>query len=179
MTPFTERDEVDVGEFKKLVDFHVANDPDGLIDIHRFDGRSDFVVVEERKLIIQEITKYRKGKIKNFFGTICATAKDTVELSQYAEEYGADGIQLVVLSYIVPPQEAILEFIATVAKSVNVAVTIYKNPSRVVVNVEPATIAKLLDIGNIVAIKEASPSLTQLMGGIEVSAGRLNVLCCD
>jgi 4-hydroxy-tetrahydrodipicolinate synthase len=178
VTPFTEKDRIDIDGFKKLVDFHVANGTDGLIFIGST-GEATSLSMEERKLIIQEMTKYCKGKIKAFFGTSCSTTKDTVELSRFAEECGADGIQLVVPPYIVPPQEAILEFIATVAKSVNIAVTIYNNPSRVVANIDPSTIAKLLDIGNIVAIKEASPSLTQLMGDIEVSAGRLNVLCCD
>ncbi len=178
VTPFDKKGEVDFDGFKKLVDFHVANGSDGVIFMGST-GEATSLSMEERKAIIREMAPYCKGKIKAFFGTTCSTTKDTVELSQLAEECGADGIQLVVPPYILPPQEAVYEFIATVAKSISIAVTIYNNPSRVVTNVDPSTIARLRDIPNIVAIKEASPSLAQLIGDVEVAQGKLNVLCCD
>ncbi|MBC7330868.1 MAG: 4-hydroxy-tetrahydrodipicolinate synthase [Synergistetes bacterium] len=178
VTPFTQKGEVDMDGFKKLVDFHVRNGSDGVIFMGST-GEATSLSLEERREIIKEMAPYCRGKIKAFFGTTCSTTKDTVELSQLAEEYGADGIQLVVPPYILPPQEAVYEFIATVARSLSISVTIYNNPSRVVTNIDPATIARLREIPNIVAIKEASPSLSQLVGDIEVAQGKMHVLCCD
>ncbi|MDI6863348.1 MAG: dihydrodipicolinate synthase family protein, partial [Pseudothermotoga sp.] len=83
VTSFTEKDKIDIDGFKKLVDFHVANGTDGLIFMGST-GEATSLSMEERKLIIQEMTKYCKGKIKAFFGTSCSTTKDTVELSQFA-----------------------------------------------------------------------------------------------
>ncbi|MEM2029578.1 MAG: 4-hydroxy-tetrahydrodipicolinate synthase [Candidatus Bathyarchaeia archaeon] len=178
VTPFTSKGEVDMDGFKKLVDFHVKNGSDGVIFMGST-GEATSLTMEEKREIIREMAPYCKGKIKAFFGTTCSTTKETVELSQFAEECGADGIQLVVPPYILPPQEAVYEFIATVSRSISIAVTIYNNPSRVVTNIDPSTIARLRDIPNIVAIKEASPSLSQLIGDVEVAQGRMNVLCCD
>jgi len=178
VTPFTSKGELDMDGFKKLVDFHVRKGSDGLIFMGST-GEATSLALEERREIIREMAPYCKGKIKAFFGTTCSTTKETVELSQLAEECGADGIQLVVPPYILPPQESVYEFIATVAKSVSISVTIYNNPSRVVTNIDPSTIARLRDIPNIVAIKEASPSLSQLIGDIEVARGKMHVLCCD
>lgn len=178
ITPFTKDDRIDLEGFSKLVDFHAKNKTDGVVFMGST-GEAPSLSIEEKKEIIKNMAPYCKGKIPALFGVTCSTTKDTVNLAQYAEKHGADGILMVVPPYIIPPQNAIFDFFATVAKSVSISVTIYNNPGRVIANIDPATIALLTEIPNIVADKEAAPGNAQLIGAMEMSAGKMKVLCCD
>ena len=178
ITPFTSNDEVDMKGFEKLVDFHAANKTDGVVFMGST-GEAPSLSFEEKREIIASMASYCKGKIPALFGVTCSTTKETVRLAQFAEAQGADGILMVVPPYIIPPQDAIYDFFATVAKSVSISVTIYNNPGRVIANIDPATVSMLADIPNIVADKEAVPNNNQLIGVMGAVGGKMNVLCCD
>jgi len=178
ITPFTPDGKVDIKGFCKLVDFQVANGTDGILFIGST-GESASLSIEEKKEIITAMTDYCKGKIPAIFGVTCPTTKDTIKLAQYAESQKADGIVLVVPPYVIPPQESVYEYLATVAKSVSIGVSIYNNPGRVVANINPETIVKLAQLSNVVADKEATPNVGQLAEVISGAQGKINLLCCD
>ncbi|MBP8674977.1 MAG: dihydrodipicolinate synthase family protein, partial [Acetomicrobium sp.] len=178
ITPFTPDDKVDIDGFAKLVDFHAANDTDGVVFMGST-GEAPSLSTEEKKEIIQTMAPYCKGKVPALFGVTCSTTKETIQLAEFAEANGADGILMVVPPYIIPPQEAIYEYFSTVAKSVSISVTIYNNPGRVVANIDPMTVSMLANIPNIVADKEAVPNGNQLTEVMNMVGGKINVLCCD
>ncbi|MCD6364095.1 MAG: 4-hydroxy-tetrahydrodipicolinate synthase [Synergistetes bacterium] len=178
ITPFTPDDKVDIKGFEKLVDFHVANGTDGLIFMGST-GESTSLSMEEKKEIISAMVDYCKGKIPAIFGVTCSTTRDTIKLAEFAEAQGADGIMLTVPSYLIPPQDALYEYFSEVARSVSISVTLYNNPGRVVANIQPDTIARLAEIPNIVADKEAVPSVSHITDVLRKVNGRINVLCCD
>jgi 4-hydroxy-tetrahydrodipicolinate synthase len=122
---------------------------------------------------------YAKGKIPVFAGTTCGSTQETIEMSRYAERAGADGLLLLVPAYACPPQDGIYIHFKAVAEAVSIPIAIYNNPSRVGVNVDPATIIKLAEIPNIVADKEAMGNVSQLVGVLKGANGRLHLLCCD
>jgi 4-hydroxy-tetrahydrodipicolinate synthase len=87
---------------------------------------------------------------------------------------------LVVPPYIAPPQGAVYSFLKSVCQSVDIAVAVYNNPARVIVNIDPPTIIRLFgECPNLVADKEAVPSVAQLASVMEGTGGRLRLLCCD
>ncbi len=87
---------------------------------------------------------------------------------------------VVVPPYIAPPQSAVFEYLKSVCQSVDIAVAVYNNPARVIVNMDPSTILKLLkECPNLVADKEAVPSVAQLAAVMGGNGGRLRLLCCD
>ncbi|MCR4425463.1 MAG: 4-hydroxy-tetrahydrodipicolinate synthase [Firmicutes bacterium] len=178
ITPFTAGDKVDIKGFAQLVDFQAANGSDGVIFMGST-GESTSLSMAEKREIIEAMAEYCRGKIPALFGVTCPTTRDTVELAQFAEAQGADGIMLVVPPYIAPPQESVYEFFATVAKSVSIAVALYNNPSRVIVNIDSDTVLRLAEIPNVVADKEAMPNVSQLADVMHGAAGKINVLCCD
>ncbi|HSB71015.1 MAG TPA: 4-hydroxy-tetrahydrodipicolinate synthase [Candidatus Methylomirabilis sp.] len=179
VTPFTTDDVIDFPGFQRLVDFQVAGGTDGLLFMGST-GEATSLSGEERRSIIREMTAYCRGRIPAFFGVTCPTTRATVDLAQYAQAQGADGILLVVPPYIAPPQGAVLEFLRTAARSVDIAVAIYNNPSRVIVNMDPETIVRLAqDCPNVVADKEAMPNVSQLTEVYRGTEGRLHLLCCD
>jgi 4-hydroxy-tetrahydrodipicolinate synthase len=179
ITPFDEKGKLDVNGFKDLVDFQASNETSGLL-LMGSTGEPTSLSQEERKTIIEQMTPCCHGEIPAFFGVTCGSTSQTVELAQFAQEKEADGIMLVVPPYIAPPQSAVYDYLKGVCQSVDIAVAIYNNPARVIVNIDPPTIAKLVEeCPNLVADKEAVPSVAQLASVMKGAKGGLRLLCCD
>lgn len=102
VTPFDKKGELDMDGFKKLVDFQAANGTSGLL-LMGSTGEPTGLAQEERRAIIAEMVPYCQGKIPTFFGVTCGTTAATIELAQYAQGKGGDGIMIVVPPYIAPP----------------------------------------------------------------------------
>ena len=82
--------------------------------------------------------------------------------------------------YIAPPQDAVFTYLKDVCLAVDISVGLYNNPARVIANVDPATIVRLFnEVPNLVADKEAMPSVGQLAAVYDGTEGRLPLLCCD
>jgi len=177
-TPFTEDDNVDFNGFEKLVDFHVEHGTDGLL-LMGSTGESSSLTMDERREILDRVLAYAKGKVPVLAGTTGGNTKQTVELSKYAQQAGADGLLLVVPPYLSPTQDGIYEHFKAVAEAVAIPAAMYNNPGRVGVNIEPATVVALADIPNIVADKEAMPSVSQLVQIRRQAGDKINLLCCD
>jgi 4-hydroxy-tetrahydrodipicolinate synthase len=137
------------------------------------------LTTNEKQAIFDGVLPYTQGKIPAFAGTTCGSTAETVELSRYAHQAGADGLLLVVPPYSRPPQDAIYQHFRTVAEAVDLPIAIYNNPSRVGVNIDAETIIRLAEIPNIVADKEAIPNVGQLAAIKRATGERLNLLCCD
>jgi len=179
ITPFDIKGRVDMEGFKRLVDFQARNGTSGLL-LMGSTGEPTSLAMEERKEIIAKMAPYCQGKIPVFFGVTCGSTEATIELSKYAQEKGADGIMLVVPPYVAPPQPAVYRYLKDVCQSVDIAVAVYNNPARVIVNIDPPTIVKLFnECPNLVADKEAVPSIAQLASVMEGTEGRIRLLCCD
>ncbi len=178
ITPFTEEDEVDIAGFHRLIDFHLSHGTDGLL-LCGSTGEPSLLTTDEKRQIFDQVLPHAHDRIPVFVGTTCGTTAETVELSRYAHEAGADGLLLVVPPYSRPPQEAIYQHFRTVAEAVDLPIAIYNNPSRVGVNIDAETIIHLAEIPNIVADKEAIPNVAQLAAIMEAAGDRLHLLCCD
>ena len=179
ITPFDKNGKLDIKGFKRLVDFQAVNETSGLL-LMGSTGEPTSLSQEERKEIISEMAPYCQRRIPVFFGVTCGSTAATIELAQFAQEKEADGIMLVVPPYIAPPQTAVYGFLKSVCQSVDIAVAVYNNPARVIVNIDPPTIVRLAEeCPNLVADKEAVPSVSQLTSVMEGTKGRLRLLCCD
>lgn len=179
ITPFDARGKLDLEGFQRLVDFQAANGTSGLL-LMGSTGEPTSLSWEERKEIVAEMAPYCHGRIPVFFGVTCGSTVQTIELAQTAQDKGADGIMLVVPPYIAPPQTAVHRFLKAVCQSVEIAVAVYNNPARVIVNIDPITIIRLRgECPNLVADKEAVPSVAQLASVLDGTEGRLRLLCCD
>jgi 4-hydroxy-tetrahydrodipicolinate synthase len=178
VTPFTETDEIDFEGFESLVDFQAQNGTSGLL-LMGSTGEPTLLTMDEKRQILKRMIPYAKGKIPVFAGTTCNTTRETVELTRYAAQVGADGAMLVVPPYVRPPQEAMYEHFKTVAEAVDIPIAIYNNPTRVGVNIDSPTMIKLAEIPNIVADKEAMGNISQIAEILRGAGEQVNVLCCD
>jgi 4-hydroxy-tetrahydrodipicolinate synthase len=178
VTPFTNKDEVNYEELRRLVGFHAENHSTGVL-LMGSTGEAIMLTSEERKKIIDTVIDEANGKVPVMVGVAAMTTKQTIVNAEYAKEAGADAGLIVQPPYIKPKQSSLYHYFKDVADVVELPLVIYNNPERCGVNVEPETIARLSQHGNIVAIKEAGPNPYGVMRTVELTRGNFNVLCCD
>jgi 4-hydroxy-tetrahydrodipicolinate synthase len=142
-------------------------------------GEAIMLTSKERMKIIDTVIDEANGKIPIMVGVAAVTTMQTLENAKYAKEAGADAILIVQPPYIRPKQSSLYQYFKEIANDVDLPMVIYNNPERCGVNIEPETIARLSQHQNIVAIKEAGPNPYGVMRIIELTRGKINVLCCD
>lgn len=161
ITPFDSNLEVNYQEVERLADHLVNYGSDGLV-VAGTTGESPTLTKEEKIRLFKTVGQAVKGKAKVIAGTGTNSTSDTIELSKAAEKAGVDGLMLVVPYYNKPPQEALYQHFAAVAEATTLPIILYNVPSRTSRNLEAETVARLAEIENIVAIKEASGDMDQV-----------------
>ncbi|MBR5428942.1 MAG: 4-hydroxy-tetrahydrodipicolinate synthase [Firmicutes bacterium] len=112
-------------------------------------------------------------------GTGSYDTQATVELSRQAQEAGADALLVVTPQYNKPPQEGLFRHFRAVAQAVDIPVIAYNVPSRTSVNLEPATVARLAELGQLQGLKEAGGSLDQLTALLGQTGPDFCIYCGD
>ena len=177
-TPFREDGQINFEEFKPIIDFQHHYGTNGLLVLGSA-GESSMLSKEEKKQVIKFVVEYTCDKIPVLVGTTGSNTRDSIEMTKYAAEIGADGALMVVPSYIKPPQDDLYQFLKTVADQVDIPIAVYNNPTRVGVNIKPETAIRISGIKNIVALKEAMPDVSQLIKVQKDMERKIDVLTCD
>ena len=159
-TPFTE-DGINFEEFKKLIEFQIAEGVDAII-VCGTTGESSTMTDEERKATIKFTVDTVNGRIPVIAGTGSNNTQHAIALSKYAESIGVDGVLLVTPYYNKTTQTGLIAHYTAIAKEIHIPMILYSVPSRTGVNILPATALELSKIENIVAIKEASGNISQV-----------------
>lgn len=159
-TPFT-KDGVNFEEFKKLLEFQIQEGADAII-VCGTTGESSTMTKQEKKDTIRFAIDTVAKRIPVIAGTGGNNTKEAIEMSQYAESVGADGLLLVTPYYNKTTQEGLIAHYSVIAQSVSIPIILYNVPSRTGVNILPETCLALSKIPNIVAIKEASGNISQV-----------------
>ncbi len=178
ITPFRNGG-IDYGALEKLVAFQIENGIDGVVPMGTT-GESPTVSFEEHKEFIRRVVKLVNGRVKVIAGTGANSTEEAIWLSREAEEAGVDGVLQVNPYYNKPTQRGLIAHFESVAKSIRIPVVLYNIPGRTGVNFLPASVNELLNrVGNVVAMKEASGDIQQMMELYELCGGRLTLLSGD
>ncbi len=159
ITPF-KKGQVDYHTLRDLVDFQIRSGTDGIVPVGTT-GESPTLTNEEHKEVVRVVVEEAAGRVPVIAGTGSNCTAEAIELTRYAKEVGADGSLQVNPYYNKPTQEGLYQHFAAVAKAVDIPIVLYNIPGRCGVNMTPDTIARLAEIENIVAIKEATGLLDQ------------------
>ncbi|HZW83282.1 MAG TPA: 4-hydroxy-tetrahydrodipicolinate synthase [Candidatus Deferrimicrobium sp.] len=161
VTPFKANHEVDYEQAKVLARYLVNNGSDGIVVVGTT-GESPTLTFEE-KINMYAVVKEAVGdQAVIIAGTGSNDTAGTIKLTKAVERVGVDAVMLVVPYYNKPSQEGIYQHFATVAGSTNLPVMLYNVPGRTGINLLPSTVARLAQISNIVALKEAAGSTDQV-----------------
>lgn len=161
VTPF-KNGTVDLEAYTKLMDFQMNNGIQCMVTLGTT-GEASVLTEEERNQVITLTVEKCKGRVPVVVGVGSNNTAVAKKYAQTAESLGADGVLLVTPYYNKCTQKGLVEHFKTVAEAVNLPVIAYNVPGRTGVNIEPATVAQLAAIGNVVGIKEASGNLSQIL----------------
>lgn len=162
VTPFTNDNKINYGEFKKILDFQINNKTDAII-VCGTTGESATLSDYERRELIEFTVKYVNHRVPVIAGTGSNNTQYAIELTKFAESVNVDGVLIVTPFYNKTTQAGLIAHYMAIANSVNIPIIMYNVPSRTGLNIEPDTAYELSKIENIVAIKEASGNISQIL----------------
>jgi 4-hydroxy-tetrahydrodipicolinate synthase len=155
VTPFR-NGEIDDEAFRGLIEWHIESGSHG-ITITGTTGEPAALSNDERKHIIRLAVETSAGRIPVMAGTGSVHHADTLELTAYAEQVGADAAVVIVPYYVRPSQRGLFEHFRSVADSTRLPVMLYNIPGRGGANLEPDTAVDLIKAcPNIFGIKESN-----------------------
>lgn len=159
-TPFDDSGAVNYTQAAALVKHLIDNGSDGIV-VAGTTGESPTLSDDEKIRLVRTVKEAVGGRAAVVAGTGTNDTKHSIHLTKEAQRAGADGILLVNPYYNRPSQDGLYAHFRAVAESTPLPCMLYNIPSRTGVNCLPETIAKLSEIPNITAVKEASGNLDQ------------------
>jgi 4-hydroxy-tetrahydrodipicolinate synthase len=159
ITPFQDG-EIDFQTLEELIDFQLNNGIDAIVPIGTT-GECPTLSHEEHKQLIERIVKIVDGQTPVIAGAGSNSTAEAIELTAFAKKIGADATLQVTPYYNKPTQEGFYQHFKAIAEEVDLPIVLYNIPGRCGAGMTPDTIARLAEVENIVAIKEATGSLDQ------------------
>jgi 4-hydroxy-tetrahydrodipicolinate synthase len=142
-------------------------------------GENPTLTRAEHLRIVEITLEEAKGKVPVLAGAGGYNTQEVIELAREVEHLGADGLLSVTPYYNKPTQEGLYQHFKAIAAAVRLPIVVYSVQGRTGVNIEPATMARLAEIDNVVGVKEASGSIMQMANVIQQVPERFAVLSGD
>ncbi|KPK42051.1 MAG: 4-hydroxy-tetrahydrodipicolinate synthase [Omnitrophica WOR_2 bacterium SM23_29] len=167
VTPFKDG-KVDEKRLRDLVEFHITNGTSALVPCGTT-GESATLSFEEHERVVEITIEAARKRIPVIAGTGSNNTAEAIELTKHAKKAGADAALVISPYYNKPTQKGLYLHFKAIAEAVDIPLILYNIQSRTAVNIEPETFTKLVQIKNIVGVKEASGNLDQM--------SRIKLLC--
>jgi 4-hydroxy-tetrahydrodipicolinate synthase len=158
VTPF-QNGEIDFRTLDELVDFQLENGIDAISPCGTT-GESPTLSHPEHREVIERVVKAAAGKVPVIAGAGSNSTAEAIELTAFSKKVGADATLQVCPYYNKPTQEGFYQHFKVIAEEVDLPMVLYNIPGRCGgTGLTAETVARLSEIENIVAIKEASGRL--------------------
>jgi len=169
VTPFNNKDEVNENGIRENINYLIDRGVDGVLAAGTT-GESATITHDEQRKMIDIMVDEVNGKIKCIAGAGSNSSKEALGLVKYAESAGADAALVITPYYNKPQPHGLYMHYRMLAESTNIPLIVYNVPSRTGTDIDVDTIAKVAELDNIIAIKEANPNLdkvSQIMKKLE------------
>lgn len=160
-TPMRQDGAVDFEMAGRLAQYLVDHGSDGVV-VSGTTGESPTLTVEEKVELVRAVVAAVGDRAHVIAGTGSYDTEASVELTRRVSSAGAHGVMAVVPYYNKPPQEGLYRHFRAIAEATDLPVMLYNVPSRTSRNLEAATVIRLAQVPNIVAIKEAAGDMEQV-----------------
>lgn len=177
VTPFHEDHSVDFEALKALVNLQIDGGVNFLV-VQGTTGESPTLSASEKQQVLETVMEVNQGRLPIVYGVGGNDTKKVAEALQ-AVPKGVDGILSVSPYYNKPTQEGIFQHYNYLASSTDLPIILYNVPGRTGSNVTAETTLRLAEISNIVAMKEASGNMDQIMEIIRCKPADFSVLSGD
>jgi 4-hydroxy-tetrahydrodipicolinate synthase len=178
VTPFRHDGSLDEATLRNLIQRQIDAGIDFLVPCGTT-GESPTLTHEEHLRVVELTVELAKGKVAVVAGAGGYNTAEVIALARELAAIGADGILSVTPYYNKPTQEGLYQHYRAIAGAVALPIVLYSVPGRTGVNVEPATVKRLAEIENIVGIKEASGSISQMAAILNTVPDNFTVLSGD
>ena len=175
ITPFKENGEVDEDKIRELVNYHIENGTSGIVPCGTT-GEAPTLTFSEHEKVIKIVVEEVKGRIKVIAGAGSNNTDRAIELTKYAKKLGADAALSTCPYYNKPTQRGLYEHYRKIAEEAKFPIMLYNVPGRTGTNIEAETVARLAEIPEIVAIKEATGSLEQMIKIQDLCGDKIEIL---
>jgi 4-hydroxy-tetrahydrodipicolinate synthase len=179
VAPFDPDGNVDYERYRELCRFLVDHGSDGVV-VNGTTGEASTLSEAERVGLIEAALDAVGDRATVVAGTGTNSTAHSIELTEQAHAAGAHAMLVVAPYYNKPPQRGIVEHFKAVAAATDRPVVAYNIPGRVVINIEPETMAELAEIENVTAVKQANADLEQARRivelGLDLYAGDDNLV---
>jgi 4-hydroxy-tetrahydrodipicolinate synthase len=161
ITPFTKAGAVDEAAVARLARRQVDAGVHVLVPCGTT-GETPTLSADERRRIVEIVVAEAKGRALVMAGAGGYDTKEVIHAVEMMTKAGADGILSVTPYYNKPTPEGLYQHYRAIAERSTLPIVVYNVPSRTGCNVEPATLARLATLPNIVGVKEASGNISQM-----------------
>lgn len=155
VTPFAGDGSVNLESFRRLCGHLVDNGSDGVV-VAGTTGESPTLTDEERLELFAAAVEAVGDRATVIAGTGTYSTAHSVHLTEKAHALGVDAFLVVTPYYNKPPVRGIVAHFAAIAEATDKPIVAYNIPQRVVLNLEPETLAELAEIPNVSAVKQAT-----------------------
>ena len=163
VTPFKANGTIDETSLRGLVDWQIKSKVEFLVPCGST-GESATMTRAERRRVIEIVVDQNSGRVPIIAGTGTNSTLDSLDLTHDAKEVGADAVLLVGPYYNKPTQEGFYQHFKRIVEECDVKAVLYNVPGRTASNMLPETTLRLAEeVENVIAIKEASNNLEQIM----------------
>ena len=170
VTPMASDGSIDYEAFGRFIEFQIENGINALV-VMGTTGENATIEYSEQKEIIRFVVEKTAGRVPVIAGTGTNNTEHVISNTKAACEVGADAILVVTPYYNKATQNGLIAHFTAIADASTVPVILYNVPGRTGCNLLPKTVAKLAEHPNIVAIKEATGNMAQMV--------ELRALCGD
>jgi 4-hydroxy-tetrahydrodipicolinate synthase len=179
VAPFDANGAVDYDRYRELCAFLVENGSDGVV-VNGTTGEASTLSEEERIGLIDAALEAIGDRATVVAGTGTNSTAQSIRLTEQAHHAGAHAVLVVTPYYNKPPPRGIVEHFKAIAAATDLPLVAYNIPGRVVINIEPETMAELAEIPNVTAVKQSNADLGQARRivelGLDLYAGDDNLV---
>jgi len=167
VTPFKPDGSLDLEAFRRLARHLVEHGSDGLV-VTGTTGESPTLTDDEKAALWGAAVEEVGDRATVVAGAGTYDTRHSVHLAERAHELGVDGLLVVTPYYNKPPARGIVAHFRAIAETSDKPIVVYNIPGRVVINLEPETIAELAELPTVAAVKQANPDLEQARHIVEL-----------
>lgn len=161
VTPFDKEKNIDEEGFRSNINYLIDKGVNGLVGAGTT-GESATITHDEHRKIIEILVDEVDGRVDTVAGTGSNATSEALDLTQFAQDAGADAALVITPYYNKPQQHALVQHFQNLSDGTDIPIIAYNVPSRTGVNMDVDTIVELAKIDNIDAIKEASGSVDKV-----------------
>ena len=175
LTPFTGAGELDVEGISKTVDFLIESGVSEVMCLGST-GEAAALTKEERIKVTETTVKAANGRVPVMVGTGAPTTREVIEQTKEVKSAGADSVMIVTPFYEIPSQEGLYRHYASIAETVDIPIVLYNIPPHTNVEIGLHTLERLVEIDNIVALKDSSGNLSYFAEVMRLVGDKISVL---